>query len=126
MDISAIMDGIANALASLARSFAYPAEQITVPCFVVSYPEIDYDATFGRGSDYATYPVYYVAGSKTDRNTRDELSRMIAGSNSVKEALDGDLSGLVNSASVAHVSVTQITINNVAYMALQFDVEIYS
>lgn len=126
--MSEVMDGIASALEPLTqRVYAWPTDSITVPCFVVGYPkDFEFDTTMKRGSDTATYPVFYMAGTTIDRNTRDELSTIIAGADSVKEALDGDLNGTVNSAYVARVSITQVPVNNVTYMAAQFDVEIIS
>jgi hypothetical protein len=128
MNLSAVMDAIASALAPLTpRVYAWPTDTVNVPCIVVGYPtDFGFDTTMTRGADSATFPVYYMAGSVNDRNTRDELSTIIAGADSVKEALDGDLDGTVNSAYVSAVSITQVPVNNVAYMAAQFDVEIIS
>lgn len=127
-NMSVIMDAIGDALIPVSkRVHPWPTQTINPPCFVVGYPsEFNYDFTMGRGSDEAVFPVYYICGQSADRNVRDELSRIIAGADSIKEALDGDLDGTVNSALVTSVSVTTIPINNVDYIAAQFDVEIIS
>lgn len=126
MNLSAVMEAIANTLIEdvHTRTYSWPIENPTVPCMVVAYPEIDFDFTFDRGSDRAEFPVYYVAGKVSDRNTRDELSNIITGANGVKEALSGTLGGVVQSADVTRCAITEITFNGTAYAAAEFTVDI--
>lgn len=126
MDIATIMDAIAEALIPIhPRSYAWPSGTVSAPCFVVGYPDdFSFDTTMGRGSDSCTFPTYYVAGAKADRATRDELAKVIGGADSVKEALDGDLDGAVSSCYVSQLSIEQISVGDVPYMAIRFDVEV--
>jgi hypothetical protein len=126
-DMSAIMDALAEKCIQevTPRAYAWPTESITVPCVVIGYPtEIDYDSTMYRGSDRALFPVFYIVGKASDRNSRDDISVVISGP--MKDALDGTLDGAVNECSVMGCSVTEITVNSVAYLAAKFDIEIYS
>ena len=127
MDMGAIMDAIADALITSVtkRAYSWPTESITAPCAVVGYPTtIDFDYTFDRGSDRLIFPVYFVAGKASDRNTRDELSSIVDGATGVKDALDGNLSGAVNTCTVTNGDITQITVGNIGYIAVEFTVEI--
>lgn len=128
LDLAATMDAMADVLVSdvTKRVYPWPSDSIAVPCIVIGYPDITFDFTFAGGSDEAEFPVWYIAGKVSDRNTRDELSRIVAGSDSVKAALDGNLDGAVNSAYVRTGEVEQITVGGVDYAALKFLVEIIS
>jgi hypothetical protein len=129
IDLTVTMDAMAEALIGnvITRVYAWPAESVTAPCIVIAYPEtIDLDYTMDDGSDSAKFPIYYIAGKVSDRNTRDELSKIISGVKSVKTALDGDLSGAVNSCSVQDCEITEITIGSIAFAAAKFTVEIIS
>jgi hypothetical protein len=126
MDIAAIMDALADATAMVVkRTYPYPVDTVSPPCIVIGYPtDLTFDTTMGRGSDSAIFPVFYVAGKANDRNTRDDISSVIK-NGAIKDAID-DMEDAVNSAYVSKVSITEITINGVSYIAAQFDTEIIS
>lgn len=96
LDLAATMDALAAAVVDggvTARAYPWPVESAEPPCAIVAYPEapIDFDRTFARGSDTATFPIYVLVGKAHDRSARDRLSVVITGATGVKDALDGPL-----------------------------------
>jgi hypothetical protein len=75
------------------RVHAWPVKQVNPPCAVVGYPDepIAFDATFQRGSDRATIPIYFLVGGVHDRTARDALSAILTGATGIKDAIDGPL-----------------------------------
>lgn len=133
LDLAAVMQACADELLAadvVTRGYGWPAGAVQPPCAVVGYPEeggVEFDATFGRGSDKAVIPVWIVAGATHDRTTRDVLSAYVGdGARSVKSALEPDLGGVVQTARVTDCQIEPIKIGAVDYMAARFDVEIYS
>lgn len=126
LDLGAVMDSIAALVQDSGwRAYAWPSDSVSVPCAVVGYPEnIDFDTTFVRGSDSAVIPLWFVVGRTSDRTARDEISRVITGANSIKETLDGDLSGAVQTARVTDCQVEEITIEGIKYISAKFLIEI--
>jgi hypothetical protein len=93
MNLADVMDAVGDRLDTIAglRVFAYPPGSVTPPAAVVSYPEgIEFDATYGRGSDRMTLPVVVVVGKASDRAARDKLGAYCDGSgaSSVKAVLE--------------------------------------
>jgi hypothetical protein len=129
IDLGAVMDAIAETLTEnvTVRVYPWPTDSPQIPCVVIGYPEeIDFDATFNRGSDKATFPLYYMAGKVSDRTARDQLSDIITGATGFKDALDGDLDGAVNSAYVVNCKIQELSVNGVNYLTARFDLEIYA
>lgn len=112
----------------VARAYGWPVEAVQPPCLVVGYPEgdIEFDAVFGRGSDKALFPAWLIVGKALERSTRDVLSPYIAGAAGVKDALDGDLGGLVQTARVTACRVEPVIVAGVEYLSARFDIEVYS
>lgn len=129
LNMSATMDAIAaTALASGLIKRAYqPGEAVQPPCLLVDYPSsIDFDATFGRGSDKATFPFFVCCGKASERTARDVLSAYIAGATGMKDALDGNLGGVVQTARVTDCQINTMTIAGVEYIGARFELEVYS
>lgn len=130
IDLAAIMDAITDTLTTGGRTenmYPYPAESIETPAVIVGYPpSIDFDVTFTRGSDRATFPVWFVVGRNEGRDARDALSAIIAGANSIKAILDGTLGGAVQTARVTDCKPDFIEVAGVPYLAAAFNVEVYS
>lgn len=124
--MAACMDGLAQLItdADLADNvYAWPAENVTVPCAVVSYPtDITFDLTFGRGADQATFPCYFMVGNSSDKSSRGALSAILAGVNSVKSALDG--AHAFGSVRVTDCKVQEVVVGAVTYLSAVFDVEV--
>lgn len=131
-NLGEIMDAIASAITTAdtpitLRAQAWPAESVQPPMVVVGYPEsIDFDVTFKRGADKCTIPVYFVVGKLTTRAARDAISAVIAGAGSVKELLDGNLGGKVQTLRVTDCRPESIKIGGVDYLAARFDAEVYA
>lgn len=111
------------------RVHAYPVESVTVPCVVIGYPsEIDFDMTFGRGSDRAVFPVWFIAGKTMTKATRDAVSARLTGIAAVKNVLDGPLTvgSATASLRVTNATVEAVTVGGVGYLAVRFDTEVIS
>jgi hypothetical protein len=130
IDIGAIMDGIAEAAEDgdvTTRVYAWPTESIAPPCAIVGYPtDLQFDATFGRGSDKAVFPLWVVVGKVADRTARDALSGLITGATGVKDAIDGTLGGACQTARVSDCQVELLAIGGISYLSARFDIEVYS
>lgn len=127
-----VMDGIAARAKAAGlvlddRVYAWPTLTVNPPCLVVGYPtEITYDATMGRGSDRATFPVWVIAGKVDARTTRDVIATYIGpdGSASVKSALDGTLGGACQSCRVTAATIEAINVSGVDYQSVRFDLDV--
>jgi hypothetical protein len=129
--LAATMDALAAKLVAGpvagGRVFAWPEEGVVPPCIVIGYPEsIDFDMTFGRGSDKATFPVYFLVGKVTGKASRDKLSAVVTGATAVKNVLDGPLTVGANVASVRVVDCRPDTliVGATEYLAGRFDTEV--
>lgn len=85
MNLRSIMEEAATLLASLDginKAYGYPPETVSPPAAYVSYPQsVDYDATYGRGSDRITnLPISLVVGRVTVETTRDTAAAWASGS----------------------------------------------
>lgn len=130
IEISTVMDAIATAIteAELApRAYGWPVESASVPCAVVGYPtDLDFDMTFQDGSDRAVFPIYFLVGKGTDASARDALSAVIAGATNIKNTLDGDVGGTVQTARVTDCRVEEVSVASVPYLSATFMIEVYS
>ncbi len=130
INVGAVMDALALALtnASITKHvYAWPSESVVVPAAIVGYPDpIDFDMTFGRGSDSATFPIWLVVGKVSERTARNILSAYITGATGIKNTLDGNLSGSVQSCRVVDCKIESVAIGGVPYLAARFDCEVFS
>ncbi len=131
LDLNATMNALGSRLATIAglRVVDYPADGISPPAGVVSYPEsVDYDETYRAGADRATFPVHVLTGKVSDRASRDRIGAFVArsGASSVKTTLEADptLAGAVASLRVQRATFSTITVGAVDYVAATFDVEV--
>lgn len=130
IDLSVIMDAIAQRIKDAnvtPRAYPWPVGNITVPCAVVGYPtKLDFDMTFKRGGDEANFPIYFIVGKSGDLSSRDALSNIITGATSIKDNLDGNLGGAVQSARVTNCQVEEVAVAGVDYLAAVFTLEVLS
>ena len=130
MNLAATMDAIVATLAAGGRTEPadpYPAETVSPPCWVVGYPpDIDFLVDFGRGSDRAVVPLYFVVSRNDPRTARDQLSAAIAGATEIKAILDGTLGGAVSVATVTGAKPSHLEVGGVPLLAAEFSLEIYS
>lgn len=129
IDLAGTMDALAAKVPAAAsyRVHAWPMESITPPCVVVGYPKsIDFDTTFGRGSDTAVFPVWFIVGKIATKQSRDALSEIITGAAGIKDALDGALTVGATTADVRVTDCTpeEVTVAATTYMAARFDCEV--
>lgn len=130
LNLSATMDAIAQRILAAgvtAKSYGWPVDSATSGSAIVGYPEsIDFDQTFGRGSDKAVFPVWIIMGNVSDRTARDALSLLITGAQGIKDALDGTLGGAVQICQVTNCEISEIVVGGVSYLSAKFSLEIYS
>lgn len=130
--LSTVIDAIAAELIAdgvTTRASGYPISNPTPPCAIVGYPtKLDFDMTFHAlgttGKVDATFPVWFVVGKVMDKGARDALSAVITGAPGIKESLDGNLAGSVDICNVDDAQVQALTIADVEYLAVRFDVRV--
>lgn len=123
-NLTAVMDGIAAQVVGLIpNTFAWPAESVTPPAAVVGYPtRIEFDLAAGRGGDEMTIPLWVIVGKSGTKAARDQISTWIGDTSSVKSAVDGLHAW--GDARVVDAKVSEITINAVAYLAVEFTIDV--
>lgn len=125
--LSTVMDAIAStaiAQGVTTRAYAYPAPNPIAPCMIVGYPRITFDYTFKRGADEATFPIWFVVGKVIDKSARDQLSLIITGATGVKDKLDGDLTGAVQTCRVEGGDIEVVNIAGVEWLAFKFTLDV--
>jgi hypothetical protein len=106
---------------------AYPPEQLTPPAGFVAYPEaVEYDQTYGRGTDKMTLPVVIVERLTPARSVRKRLADYAAGSGarSVKAVLEGGTYTQFHVIIVQRVDFDPIRIAGVDMLAAVFSCDI--
>lgn len=131
LDLAAVMDAIAVNLSAVTglRCYGWPTDNVAPPAGIVGYPaDIEFDLTFQRGSDRATFPVWVLVGKAYDRASRDLVAAYIAGVDDVKEALDGDLpvdmTPTVQSCRVTDCRIEVVPVGGVDYLAARFELDV--
>lgn len=128
MDIGDVMDDIGSGLDTITglRVFPYGVDTVTPPAAVVWLPEIDYDASMGRGVDRLTLEVFVVVDRAQPRAARDLVGQYGAGSGpaSVKEAIESFDATAYDSARVERVIFGGVDIGATSYLGATFTVDI--
>ena len=131
MDISAVMEGLRVRLATISdlNVYAYMPARIPVPAAAVGFPDrLDYDETFGRGADRATFPVHVFVQYAENESATDEIIGYMNGSGvgSVKAAIEAEttLGGAASFAVVNEAEVEVWEIAGVKYLAATFFVDV--
>lgn len=120
-DLATVMDQMGTALSNIVglRVFDFEPDSAQPPFAFVAMPEaIDYDATYGRGSDRYTLKVYLGVGSVVDRAARDEIAQYAAGIGlrSVKATIDAEgLSVNVVKAEFGHITLAAGTFAGIIF-----------
>jgi hypothetical protein len=130
VNLDDVMDEVAQRLRAIPelRVHAYPADSVTPPAAVVSFPErYDFDQTYGRGSDRMTLPVVVVVARVPDRAARDQLARYCSGvgPSSVKAALETGECLAFDSVRVQAIEFDVVRIADNDYLAASFAVDIF-
>lgn len=128
MDLNAVAEEIAAQLDAIAglRVYAEPPGTINPPAAVITYPDITYDATYGRGMDRLTLPVVLAVGKVSDRMSREKILGYVAGSgaSSVKAVVEAGTYTAFDTVRVASVEFDVIAIGSVEYLAATFSLDI--
>lgn len=130
MDLSDVMDAVANRLDTIAglRVVAYPDGQVNPPCAVVAMPsDISFDATYARGSDRLTLPVVVLVSGTVPRMARDAMAAYCdgSGSSSIKAVVESGSYTAFDSVRVTGIQFDAYTYGGVEYPAAIFDLDIY-
>jgi hypothetical protein len=128
MIVKDVMQELADQLDTIAglRVYGWAAESVTEPAAVVGYPEITFDATYGRGMDEWQLPVWAVVAKASNRGARESMSGFASGGGieSFKAVLDGGSYTSLDVIRVASATPDQITVGTTEYLAYRFDLEI--
>ena len=126
LDLATTMDAIAAALVSggtVTKAYGWPNHTVQKGQAVVGYPEDGVlGATFQRGLDTATFPVWIVCGYETEQSTRDYVSTLIAASDDVKTVIEAAMS----SVAVSDFRIEPYETTGGAYTAVRFDCQVLS
>lgn len=123
-NLTAVMDGLAaRAVTLIPNTYAYPVDNVTVPCAIVGYPtRIEFDLTMDRGGDEMTLPLWVLVGKSMTAAARDALSTLLGDTSSIKSAVDGAYAW--GDARIVDAEVTEVTVAAVPYLAVKFTVDV--
>jgi len=129
MNLAAVMQEIADELDVITglRCYGFPVYSIHPPAAVVAYPEsLDYDMTYGRGSDRLTIPVVVLVGKVSDRATVGNLGKYADGSgaSSVKAVLEAATWSACGEVVVKRAVFDVVTISSVEFLAATFTLDV--
>lgn len=128
MDIGNVMDELGTAVDMIEglRVFPYWADRVVAPAAIVSWPELDYDTTYARGADMATFPLTVVVGKVNARASRDEMAKYLDGSgpNSIKQAIESYSATAWHSARVTSAGVAVISVAGTDYLGAEFQIDV--
>lgn len=126
MNLVTLADELKAAAATITglRVYATPGLAIRAPALVVGFPtDVQFDQTFGRGSDRLQLTLFLLVGKTSARSGGTALLGYLSGSGSqsVKAAIEG---GTYTAADVVHVdsaSVGAISAEGTEYLGATFE-----
>lgn len=132
MNVKDVRDEIAAKLATVSglRVFAYNVDKLSPPAAVVSPPErIEFDQTYGRGSDKITLMVTVFVSRSDARSAEAELSAYMDGSGpkSIKALVDSSDTNAYDSCDTVTVTTAEVLYDSIGGTPVQvaeFTVEI--
>jgi hypothetical protein len=129
MNLGDVMDEIASQLGTIKglRVSAHPVGTITPPAAIVAWPEdLDFDETYGRGTDRMTLPVVVLVAKPTDQTTKVAMGAYCSGSGarSIKAVLEVGTYAAFDSVRVTRVDFDVYTVAAVGYLAAIFNCDI--
>jgi hypothetical protein len=125
-DITAMSEGLANNLATIAGIRTYPQipDNPALPAAVVSLITVDYDQAMQGGLTNYTFNVNVVVSRVTERRAQQRLYELIqTGTGSVKAAIESDrtLDGEAFDLRVTEMSdIVSTSIGDVEYLTANF------
>ena len=131
--IAELKNGLATNLATISglRTSSTIPEQVNPPVAIITFNNVDYDTTFGRGLDMYSFTVTVIVSRADARNAQNLLDVYCAptGSSSIKTAieLDRSLGSKANDLRVTGLSnYGNLTIGETNYFAAEFAVTVYA
>lgn len=130
MHIDSVMGEVATRLKTITglRVFDHPVDKVEPPTAIVSLPEINFDLTYGRGSDRYTLPVILAIGRVVDRAARNNIAPYVAGAGakSFKAVLEDESTPYASfdTLRVQGVEFDVFTWNSVEYLTATFTLDI--
>lgn len=128
MDINDVVGELSTQLDTIdgLRVHDEPPGTINPPAAVISFPDIDFDKTYGRGMDSLTLPLVLVVSRVSDRMSGKQVRGFISGSGdtSIKAVVEAGTYTAFDSVRVASVEFDVIAIGAVDYLAATFTLEI--
>lgn len=128
MDINAVMEAVATQLDTIAglRVHAEPPSTVNPPAAVVVFPDITFDATYGRGMDRLSLPVVLVISKAVDRVSRKQVTPYVSGSgaSSIKAVLEAGTYTAFHTLRVASVEFDVGPIGGVDFLTATFTLDI--
>lgn len=92
MNVADVLDEIAARADTIEglRVHAWGEKRITVPALLLPFPPVDYDQTYGRGSDALEFTMVIMVGDHSSRASRNALAKFVngEGSHSVVQAVN--------------------------------------
>lgn len=129
MNVQAVMAELATTLDTIAglRVYNHVPKSVAIPAAIVAWPEaVEYDASWGRGSDRFHIPVMVVVSDVTARNAPARLGDYVNGSGakSVKAVLEAHVPTNYDALRVTAARMEPITVGSVDYLAATFELDI--
>jgi hypothetical protein len=126
-NIGTVMDQIGTALATIPnlRCFDFPPKSAQPPFAFVYLPEsVEFDLSYARGNDRATFVVVVAVADVVDRAARDAIAAYAqsSGATSIKAVLDAASIGV--SARVTSCEFRPVTLAAGTYAGCIFDVDV--
>lgn len=130
MNVDDVAEEIVTQLDTIAglRCHKGPPDSITPPVGVLVLPDsIDFDQTYGRGSDRITWPLLVVVARITDRTVLRDIGAYCDGSgaSSVKAVLEAGAYTAFDTLRVTRVEFDVLNWQNVDYQAAIFELDIF-
>ena len=120
---------IATALVTatlVTKCHAWPVESVQSGEAIVGYPTtLELTATFGRGSDRAVIPVWFICGLPGDEATLDRVAALVTAASDVVDVIDAALLS-TGAVSTQFGAFEQVDVGGLPRLAIRFDVSISS
>lgn len=129
MNVTTVMAELGTALRTISglRVFAFPADSAQPPFALVDFPQsVEYDSTYQRGADEATFPVLVGVGRGNDRNAQAALSAYMdgSGSKSIKAAIEATPEDVGMSARVVRATPAELVVGGQSFFGALFEVHV--
>ena len=130
---SGLRTALATQLATIRglRTAATVPDNPAPPVAVIVPVNVEYDTSFGRGTDTYTFSVLLIVGRMSERSAQTTLDAYInpTGATSVKAAVNADptLGGACQSARVTNmVNYGSLIVGDTEYLSADFQITIYA